>query len=293
MIENKKIAYKVSVISIIVNIILSAFKFVSGLVAHSGAMLSDAVHSLSDVVSTIIVIIGFKLSNKEADFEHPYGHEKIEPIAAVVLAMILFVTGIMIGYTGFSNIISKRYVVNAIPGILALIAAISSIIIKEAMYWYTRYYAKKIDSQALMADAWHHRSDALSSIGSFIGIFASRIGFPIFDSLATIIICIFILKVSIDIFRDSIDRVIDHSCSKEMIQEIEGIIMQNEEILAIDLIKTRLFGNKVYTDVEIRLDGNNSLQHAHAVAEQVHNNVKRELPIVKHCMIHVNPSIED
>lgn len=293
MIENKKIAYKVSVISIIVNIILSAFKFVSGLVAHSGAMLSDAVHSLSDVVSTIIVIIGFKLSNKEADFEHPYGHEKIEPIAAVVLAMILFVTGIMIGYTGFSNIISKRYVVNAIPGILALIAAISSIIIKEAMYWYTRYYAKKIDSQALMADAWHHRSDALSSIGSFIGIFASRIGFPIFDSLATIIICIFILKVSIDIFRDSIDRVIDHSCSKEMIQEIEGIIMQNEEILAIDLIKTRLFGNKVYTDVEIRLDGNNSLQHANAVAEQVHNNVKRELPIVKHCMIHVNPSIED
>lgn len=290
MLDYKKIAYKVSFISIIINAFLFVFKFLTGVLAYSSAMISDAVHSFSDVMSTIIVMIGVKLSYKEADLEHPYGHEKIECIAAVILAIILFITGLSIGYTGVINIISKKYEVIPIPGLLALIASIVSILIKETMYWYTRYYAKKIDSQVLMADAWHHRSDSFSSIGSFIGVFASRMGLPIFDSLATIVICVFILKVAFDIFRDSIDRLIDRSCSPQMVKEIEKTILENKKVLAVDSVKTRLFGNKVYADVEIKLDGRKSLLEVHKIAEEVHDYVEYCFPNIKHCMIKINPS---
>lgn len=290
MLEEKKIAYKVSIISIVVNIALSIFKFLAGILSHSSAMVSDSIHSISDVVSTIIVIIGVKLSNKEADKEHPYGHEKIECIASLLLAIILFITGLSIGYQGIMNIINKTYLNIFIPGILALIAAIVSIAIKEAMYWYTRYYAKKINSTALMADAWHHRSDALSSIGSFIGILASRIGFPICDSVATIVICIFIVKASIDILMDAINRLIDKSCDTETIEKIKDTIMEDSNVINIDSIMTRLFGNKIYVDVEIELNRNLNLVDAHEIAEKVHEQVEKKVPTVKHCMVHVNPS---
>ena len=290
MLENKKTAYRVSMISILTNCILFIFKFIAGIIAHSNAMISDSIHSLSDVISTIIVIIGVKLSSKAADKEHPYGHEKIECLATVILAVILFITGCAIGYQGIITIIEKKYDVVPIPGVIALIAAIISIIVKEAMYWYTRYYAKKIDSNALLADAWHHRSDALSSVGSFIGIFASRLGFPIFDSLACLIICIFIIKAAVDIFKDAMDRLIDKACDEETILKIKNVILENNEVLEIDSILTRLFGNKVYVDVEIQIQGDKTLKEAHEVAHQIHDQVEIKFPFIKHCMIHVNPS---
>lgn len=290
MLENKKIAYKVSVISIIVNILLFLFKFIAGILAHSSAMISDSIHSMSDVASTIIVIIGVKLSSKEADKEHPYGHERIECLASLILAVILFITGVSVGYQGILTVIEKKHDVIVIPGILSLIAAITSIIIKEWMYWYTRYYAKKIDSNVLMADAWHHRSDALSSIGSFIGIFVSRLGFPIFDSLAGIVICIFILKVAVDIFKDAMDKLVDRSCDIDTVEQIKQIILENEEVLEIDSIMTRLFGNKAYVDIEIQVDGDKTLIEAHQVAQQVHDKVEEQFLFIKHCMVHVNPS---
>ena len=288
--DSKKIAYRVSIISILVNIILFLFKFISGILSHSSAIISDAIHSLSDIISTIIVIVGIKLSNKQADREHPYGHERLECLAALLLAIILFVIGISIGYQGILAITTNKYEVLPIPGALALMAAFMSIVIKEAMYWYTRYYAKKIDSQALMADAWHHRSDSFSSIGSFIGIFVSRLGFPIFAPLAGIVICFFILKAAIDIFKDAMDRLIDKSCDDKTIEQIKEIILENDEVLAVDCIMTRLFGNKIYVDVEIKICGERSLKDAHEVAEQIHDRVEEQLPFVKHCMIHINPS---
>ena len=163
----KKTANKVSIISIIANTFLAIFKLLAGIFAHSSAMISDAIHSASDVFSSFVVIIGIKLSSKEPDKEHPYGHERLECVAAMILSVILFITGAGIFYNALKNIIIGNYNNIAIPGIFALIASIVSIAVKEAMYWYTRYYAKKIDSSALMADAWHHRSDSLSSIGSF------------------------------------------------------------------------------------------------------------------------------
>ena len=141
------------------------------------------------------------------------------------------------------------------PGILALIAAIISIASKEAMYWYTRYHAKRIDSSALMADAWHHRSDAFSSIGALVGIAGSRLGFPIMDSIASLVIFVFIVKAASDIFKDAIDKMVDHSCDEEMETQLRNCVMRNPNVHKIDVLRTRIFGNKIYVDVEIALDG--------------------------------------
>ena len=285
--NNEKIAIKVSVISIILNCLLTLIKFISGVISKSSAMISDSVHSLSDVLSTFVVIIGVKISNKKADRDHPYGHERIECVSAIILSGMLFIIGALIGINGIKNVTNSSNLV--MPGVLALIASIISIISKEAMYQYTIRVSKKINSAALKADAWHHRSDALSSIGSFIGILGSRLGFKIFDPLASVIISLCIIKVSIDIFKDAIDKMVDKSCDKEVIDKVISVIEKNESVKNIDDIKTRQFGNKAYVDVEISVDENLLLKDAHKIAEEIHDSVENEINIVKHCMVHVNP----
>ena len=285
--NNEKIAIKVSIISIILNCLLTLIKFISGVISKSSAMISDSVHSLSDVLSTFVVIIGVKISNKKADSDHPYGHERIECVSAIILSGMLFVVGALIGINGIKNVTNSSNLV--MPGVLALIASIISIISKETMYQYTIRVSKKINSAALKADAWHHRSDALSSIGSFIGILGSRLGFKVFDPLASVIISLCIIKVSIDIFKDAIDKMVDKSCDKEVIDKVIRVIEKNESVKNIDDIKTRQFGNKAYVDVEISVDENLLLKDAHKVAEEIHDSVENEINIVKHCMVHVNP----
>ena len=287
--EFQRVANKVSFVTIIGNILLSVMKLIVGFIAHSNAMISDAIHSASDVFSTFVVIIGIKLASKKADKEHPYGHERLECVAAIVLSMVLFITGLGIGATALKNITSGDYNNIAVPGILALIAAIISIISKEAMYWYTRYNAKKIDSSALMADAWHHRSDALSSIGALVGIAGARMGYPILDAIASLVICIFIEKAAIDIFKDAINKMVDKACDDETEHEMYECVMKNESVRGVDLLRTRTFGNKIYVDIEIRVDGKLTLWEAHAIAESVHDSVETEFSKVKHIMVHVNP----
>lgn len=291
--DNKAIAMNVSIISIIVNLLLSLFKLIAGLLAYSSAMVSDAIHSASDVFSTIIVMIGVTVSEKKSDAEHPYGHERLECVASIILAVILAITGFGVGLSGIEKIIARDYGTLQIPGVLALIAALTSIVVKEWMYWFTRAAAKKINSSALMADAWHHRSDALSSIGALIGIIASRLGFPIFDPIASVVICIFIEKAAIDIFKDSIDKMVDKACSNDVIESMSEVILKQQGVDAIDEIKTRLFGSKIYVDVEILVDGDKSLDEAHKVAEEVHSQIEQNFPAVKHCMVHVNPLDKD
>jgi len=287
---NEQIAMRVSRNSIISNVLLSAFKLFAGIFAQSTAMVSDAVHSLSDVFSTVIVMVGVKLANKESDKEHPYGHERFECVAAIVLAAILFATGAGIGWAGVQKVIVGNYGEIAVPGLLALVAALTSIVVKEAMYWYTRIAAKKIDSSALMADAWHHRSDAFSSVGSFAGILGARLGFPILDPLACLAICLFILKAAVDIFKDAINKMIDTSCDDIVIKEIKMIALEQESVLGVDKVKTRLFGDKIYVDLEICVNGDFSLEEAHTVAQQVHDSIETQFSKVKHCMVHVNPA---
>ena len=288
--EFRNVANRVSLVTIIGNVVLSVIKLLAGIIAHSSAMISDAVHSASDVFSTFVVIIGIKLASKKPDKEHPYGHERMECVAAIVLAMVLFITGLGIGLEAVKNIIHGNYGDLQVPGILALIAAVVSIVSKEAMYWYTRYYAKKIDSSALMADAWHHRSDAFSSIGALIGIGASRLGYPVMDSIASLVIFVFIVKAAFDIFKDAIDKMVDHSCDEEIEKQIYECVMKNENVMGIDLLQTRVFGNKIYVDVEIQADASYTLQKAHDIAEAVHDDIEESFPKVKHIMVHVNPA---
>ena len=286
----QKVANKVSGVSIIGNVLLSVVKLLAGIIAHSNAMISDAIHSASDVFSTVVVIIGIKLAARESDKEHPYGHERLECVAAIVLAMILFLTGLGIGAEAFKNITSGNYNNLQVPGVLALFAAILSIASKEGMYWYTRYYAKKIDSSALLADAWHHRSDAFSSIGALIGIAGARLGFPVMDSVASLVIFVFIVKAALDIFKDAMDKMVDHSCDEETEKQLYDCVMKNEDVMGIDLLQTRMFGNKIYVDVEIQADGSYTLQEAHDIAEAVHDEIEQNFPKVKHIMVHVNPA---
>ena len=282
-------AIKISRISILVNLLLSAGKLAAGLLAHSGAMISDAVHSASDVFSTLVVIVGVKLSGKESDREHPYGHERMECVAAILLSGILLATGLVIGWEGIQKILSERSELQA-PGILAAAAALISILVKELLFRYVRGFARKLDSTALMAEAWHHRSDALSSIGALAGILGARAGFPVLDPLASGVICVFIAKAAADIFRDAVDKMVDHSCDEETEDRIRLCAVEQPEVERIDLLKTREFGNRIYIEMEIAVNGDLPLRQAHDAAERVHDEIERRFPKVKHIMIHVNPA---
>lgn len=286
-------AVRVSMVSIIGNAVLSFLKLLAGILAGSGAMVSDAVHSASDVFSSIIVIIGVKMSAKDSDRDHPYGHERFECVAAVVLAVVLLVTGLFIGHSALEQIGADSSQALAVPGFLALIAAVVSIVTKEAMYWYTRFYAKRLDSGALMADAWHHRSDALSSVGALVGIAGARMGYPVLDPIASLVICVFILKAACDIFKDAINKMVDRSCDENMEKELLQCAAEQPGVLGVDVIRTRIFGNKIYVDVEISADGRIPLSESHAIAEQVHAAIEAKFPKVKHIMVHVNPAAEE
>ena len=285
--QSKKIAMRVSFVSIAGNIVLSTGKLIAGVFGNSSAMISDAVHSASDVLSTVVVMVGINISSKKEDNSHQYGHERMECIAAFILAGLLFATGLGIGFSGIEKIMHGNDL--QAPGLLPLIAAVVSIVVKEAMYWYTVIAAKKINSASLKADAWHHRSDALSSVGSFVGILGARLGLPILDPIASVLICLMIIKVSYDIVRDAIDKLVDKSCDDETIRRMQTVIMEQEGVMGIDMLKTRLFGSKIYVDVEICADGNLTLIKAHQIAESVHEALERDFPEVKHCMVHVNP----
>ena len=286
--ETTELATRVSFVTMAGNIFLTLFKLFAGLFSHSSAMVSDAVHSASDVFSTIIVLIGIKISGKNSDEGHQYGHERFECVAAILLSVMLAITGILIGISGIKSVFLGRENI-LIPRNLALAAAVVSIIAKEVMFRYTARAAKKINSGALMADAWHHRSDALSSIGSFVGILGAKMGFPFLDPLASVIICIFIVKVSVQIFIDAIEKMTDRAASNETVSKIRELVQNEAGVIAIDDLKTRKFGDKIYIDLEISADGNITLSEAHEIAERVHDSIESELPAVKHCMVHINP----
>lgn len=285
----EKTAAMVSWVSIVGNLLLSVFKAAAGVIAHSGAMISDAVHSASDIISSVVVMIGIKISSKESDEAHPYGHERFECVAAIVLSVILFLTGLFIGVDAVKKLLSAGYQTEPVPGLLALVAAVISIVTKEAMYWYTRFYARMYDSGALMADAWHHRSDALSSVGALVGIAGARMGYLFLDSLASVVICAFILKAAVDIFRDAIDKMIDRSCDDETELLLRQCALEQAGVESVDLLTTRMFANRIYVDIEIGVDRGQTLLFAHRAAEQVHDAIENRFEKVKHIMVHVNP----
>jgi len=286
--DENSIIKKLSLVGILGNILLAAFKLIAGLVGRSGAMVSDAVHSLSDVFATLIAFIGVKLAQQQEDERHPYGHERMESAASLALGLILGATGIGIGMTGVRKLLFERGSIS-VPTMLPLIAAIVSIIVKEGMFHYTMHYARIMNSSAFKADAWHHRSDAISSVGSFIGIVLARLGFPFMDPVASLIICVFILKVAVEISGEALSKMLDTSCNDVFENKLRAFIEAQPGVKHIDLLRTRQFGNKNYVDLEIAVDKNLSLIAAHSIAESVHAGVEKNFPTVKHIMIHVNP----
>ncbi|MCX7883561.1 MAG: cation diffusion facilitator family transporter [Caloramator sp.] len=281
-----KLGTKTSWITIFINTVLCVFKIVAGMIGQSTAMLADGVHTLSDILATFVVILGLKISSKEEDEKHPYGHEKFEAECAKVVSTILLITGLIIGYEGGKSLISGDI---RTPGLIALIAAVISIIVKEGMYWYTIIVAKKIRSLSMEADAWHHRSDAFSSVGTLIGIFGARHGFKFMDPVAGIIVSFFIIKVGIDFYKKSTAQLIDESTDKETIEKIKSVVMATPGVKEINMLKTRLFGNKIYVDIEICVDENMTVKQGHEIAEAVHLNVESDINHIKHCMVHLEP----
>lgn len=287
--EIKQLAMRVSLITLLVNAALTVLKLAAGIIASSGAMVSDAVHSASDVFSTLLVMFGVNMAARAEDSDHPYGHERLECVTALLLALMLLATGLGIGVSGAKNIKLALDGELAAPGALALWAAVISIAVKEWMFHYTRHAAQRTDSGALLADAWHHRSDALSSIGSFVGVLGARLGWPILDPIAALVIALFIVKVAYDIAMDAFDKMVDRACDDETVAKIRKLALTTDGVLTVDELKTRRFGSKSYVDIEIGVNAELSLIAAHNIAEALHDRIEAEVPGVKHCMVHVNP----
>lgn len=290
--QEKKLAYKISIKSMAINLLLCVIKMIFGVIIKSASLVSDAVHSLSDIFSTLVVLIGIRISSKPADKTHPYGHEKIETVIAFMLGLMLFVIGGKIGYDGVMSIFTMQEALaqQTLLNVGAMIVAVISVIGKEWMYRFTIKCAKKIGSGAMRADAWHHRADALSSVGSLIGVVGLRLGFPIVDSIACVVISLFIFKAAYDIISDAFRNMVDCTCSEDVIQSIKKVIESNKQVLSIDVLKTRRHGSKIYVDLEITLDKNLSFVESHDIAANIHDSVEKQIDNVKHCMVHVNPS---
>ena len=288
--EYSRVAMKVANVCIVANFLLCLLKLTGGLIANSDALVSDGINSAFDVVSGIIVIIGARLAGRTADKEHPYGHERFESVATIVLAVVLFVTGVFVGHTAIENLISGEYKNSEIPGTLSIIAALISMASKEILFWYTRNAANKINSVSLKAAAWDHRADVISTAGALIGILLSIYGFPAADQIASILVCLFIIRTAYIIFREAIGQMTDKSCDDDFLNELRECTLSVDGVLGIDMLQVRAFGNRYYVDLEITEDWERTLKEAHETAEQVHDAIEQQYPIVKHIMVHVNPA---
>ncbi len=287
--EYTKTARRVSLVAIICNVLLSMIKTFAGIIAHSSALISDGVNSVFDVVSGIIVIMGRKAAGKEPDEEHPYGHERLESVASLVLSFVLVVTAVFIGHTVVEDIITGEYLRMTVPGVLTIAAAVLSIAVKFGMFRYINHNAEKLKSLSMKAEAMDCKADVISTSGALAGIIATRCGIAVGDLVASLFVCFFILRTAYSVFREAIDQMIDKKIDDEVENSIRETILGIDGVLGIDSLKTRVFGNKVYVDVEIEEDGEVPLKEAHYVAERVHDMIEQSFPDVKHVMVHVNP----
>ena len=301
----KRRTVRVQAVNITVNALLAAFKLAAGLTARSSAMVSSAIENASDIFKDVMVFFSLRMSSKESDRDHPYGHERIESLTAVLLAVVLALVGAGIGLNSIRLLASGVGGGLEPPGGLALAAksvgsrkrirqymgesAGAGIRVKELMFRYVRRGALAVRSDALMATAWDHRSDVLSSAGSFVGILGARLGLPILDPLAGLIICLFIFRAAWDIFNSAMGKLVDRSCDPQTEADIRRAVLSEEGVLALDEMRTRLFGPRIYVDIAIACDGDLTLTQSHDIAERVHERVERDFPDVKHCMVHVNP----
>ena len=278
---------KITVISILLNIGLTILKILAGILGNSTAIIADGLHSASDIITSIGILIGNKISRKPRDDEHQYGHEKAESLVSFILAAVLIGIALKIGYDGFKDLININNIL--VPNALPLAVALISIAVKEYQYQITIRVAKKINSSSLKADAWHHRSDAFSSIAAFVGIGGAMLGFKILDPIASIIVAIVVIKVGIEILKSACDELMDSSISKEDIREIKSLIDNNKKIYGIKDFKSRKYGSIAYIDMSIFIDKSKTLEEAHDIADNLEHSIISNLNYIKEINIHTEP----
>lgn len=285
--QDYKYGIKVLWITVALNIILSIIKIFIGIIGRSSALVADGIHSVSDVVTTFIAMAGVKIANKEADKDHPYGHERFEAVFTKLLSLFLIGTGLFIGYNSLDIIIHESYVK---PTIITTYAAILSIVTKEGMYWYTIKAANKLNSLSMKADAWHHRSDAISSIIALVGIIGTRMGYQSLDAISGIVVSIFIAKLGVDFYIQAVKALTDESIPEEDVKNIRNLALSVEDVKNVAEIKTRLLGNKYYTDIIIEIDPDKKVREACQITTKVHDKIEAEFPNCKHCRVQLKPS---
>lgn len=291
--REKKI-YKVTAVGSAVNIFLTAFKFVAGIMGRSSAMVADAVHSLSDLLTDFIIFIFVKTASKPSDRTHEYGHGKYETLATLIVGCILIIVGLGIMFAGIKDCIAYFHgELGERPRMIALIAAVLSIALKEGVFRYTLNRARKIDSPILIANAWHHRSDAFSSIATLIGVagsmFLGKIGL-IFDPLAAILVSFYICKTGYDVVKPSLEELLEKSLPAETEKEIRRILKSVPGIDGVHQLKTRKIGNQYAIEAHTEMDGNMSLREAHKVASSAERKIKKRFGNKTHVGIHMEPT---
>jgi cation diffusion facilitator family transporter len=287
----EKIIKKNTFLTIIMNTILAIGKLIGGIFGGAPVLIADAVNSIGDIATNLVVFFSAKFSKKERDASHPYGHEKYDSMISIFLGFALLITAFQLAkdaITRFIDIVINNQIVET-PLWYTWVIALMTVLIKEILFRKTVVDAKKAKSQALLAQAWDHRSDTIVSFGAIIGIVGAIYGLAFLDPIASLIIGIFIFRLGIKIIKTGVSQVVDASADDQQIKKIREIIKSNEQVRTIDEIKTRMFGLSFYVDLEISLDKNLSLEEAHEIAESIHDQIEDQISDVIHCMIHVNP----
>ncbi|RCW50747.1 MULTISPECIES: cation diffusion facilitator family transporter [unclassified Halanaerobium] len=288
--KNEELRYqegkRISIISLITNLLLAALKIIVGYTANSKALIADGFHSFSDMASTIIVMFSIKFSKAPADSNHPYGHEKAEALGTNILSVILLLTGFLLARDAVYSLMEREII---IPGTIALIIAFISIISKEILYRYTIKIGKKINSRGLIADAHHHRSDALSSVAALIGIGGAKLGFWYLDPLAGFVVAVLILKVGYEIMRDSSNELMDGLPEEGKIEQIKKLSQNVSGVIEVEEIKIRSYGPKFIADIIIVVDDNLTVGEGHDIAAKVKRNIMDVEKDFKDVLVHVDP----
>lgn len=292
--SREKGIYKVTIVGSIVNFLLLVFKFFAGIAGHSAAMLADAVHSLSDFITDIVVIVFVRIARKPEDKGHDYGHGKYETLATAIIGLLLLCVGFGIFWNGASSIYTfLRGGQLESPGVVALVAALVSIVSKEILYQYTVIQGKKLNSQAVIANAWHHRSDALSSIGTAIGIGGAILlgdHWRVLDPVAAVVVSFFIMKVSVRLLIPCVDELLEKSLPEDVEKEIEQTVLSFPGVSQPHHLRTRRIGNYYAIELHVRMDGKITLEEAHSTATAIENKLKEMFGKGTHVGIHVEPT---
>lgn len=291
--DRQKETYRVTIAGSIINILLLAFKFAAGILGHSAAMIADAIHSLTDFVTDAIVLVFVRLGSKPTDRDHDYGHGKYETLASAIIGVSLLVVGMMICYSG----VTKTY--HAMcgeplqqPGFIALAAAVASVVLKEWAYRFTVRVGRRCHSEAVVANAWHHRSDALSSVGTTVGIGGAIIlgeKWAVLDPLTAIVVSFFIMKAAWSVLSKAVDELTDGSLPKETEDEIESIVSEDNEVSVVHNLCTRRIGNRIAIEMHVRMPGETSLYVAHRHATEIEQRLKQRFGADTHISIHLEP----